>query len=125
MGWNWNWNGNLLYLLNILYIYIYIYLHPKKKDEEYAKLPVEVHSYHSLCPLEPSHRPDKTSKSFGIHSTVYKAVSKTDGKSYILRRLEGERERGRCVCVNNYRERDASITQRDLSIKLNVYVCEL
>ncbi|KAJ3069029.1 PAB-dependent poly(A)-specific ribonuclease subunit 3 [Podochytrium sp. JEL0797] len=56
---------------------------------EAQTLPSEVHVYHSLFPLDDQN--DKHSKVFGFPTSVYKAVSSIDGKTYILRRIEGFR----------------------------------
>ncbi|THH07581.1 hypothetical protein EW145_g3287 [Phellinidium pouzarii] len=52
-------------------------------------LPEEVQGYHSLVPLEIA-SPDK--KKFGSwNSTVYKAIKISDGRAYVLRRIENFR----------------------------------
>ncbi|KAJ3336479.1 PAB-dependent poly(A)-specific ribonuclease subunit 3 [Gonapodya sp. JEL0774] len=51
-------------------------------------LPVELYNYHSLYPLEQT---KSVPGSFGYSSTVYRATSSVDGKSYVLRRVEGFR----------------------------------
>ena len=45
--------------------------------------------YHSLYPLD-LHK-EKSTKVFGYATWVYKAVSSVDGKTYVLRRVEGYR----------------------------------
>jgi len=54
---------------------------------EYQHLPSELHSYHTLYPLENSL--DRSSKVFGYATSIYKATSQRDGMQYILRRIEG------------------------------------
>ena len=54
---------------------------------EHQKLPMEVNVYHSLFPLESSK--EAPSKAFGCKTTSYRAINSTDGKSYLLRRVEG------------------------------------
>lgn len=56
-------------------------------------LPLEVHVYHSLYPLEP---PPPQQQGEGTHyyghpSTVYKATCSVDGRNYALIRIEGFR----------------------------------
>ena len=53
-------------------------------------LPEELHSYNTLVPLETTPLTEKRKYFGGWSSSVYKATSKTDGKPYILRRIEGE-----------------------------------
>lgn len=52
-------------------------------------LPLEVHVYHSLYPLEP--QSSSTSQYYGHPSCVYKATSSVDGRQYVLVRIEGYR----------------------------------
>ena len=54
--------------------------------ESSKKLPAQVHLYHTLCPLEVNS--ERQSNVFGYHTMVYKAIRSTDGKPYILRRIE-------------------------------------
>ena len=54
---------------------------------EHQKLPIEVSVYHSLYPLESSK--EAPSKAFGCKTTSYRAINSTDGKPYLLRRVEG------------------------------------
>ncbi|KAI8983560.1 hypothetical protein BDB01DRAFT_722793 [Pilobolus umbonatus] len=53
-------------------------------------LPLEVHVYHSLCPLE-SNLPDKPNQFYGHRSTVYKSICSVDGRPYVLVRIEDYR----------------------------------
>nr|KAJ3419497.1 PAB-dependent poly(A)-specific ribonuclease subunit 3 [Polyrhizophydium stewartii] len=55
---------------------------------EGARLPARVDAYHTLFPLDESRAP---SKIFGYPTSVYKAVRSTDGRTYVLRRIEGFR----------------------------------
>lgn len=48
-----------------------------------------MHGYHSLYPLEPLG--EKSASFYGHSSTVYKATSSVDGRSYALVRIEGFR----------------------------------
>jgi PAB-dependent poly(A)-specific ribonuclease subunit 3 len=53
-----------------------------------SNLPEEVHTYHSLVPLEPLE--GNRRKWFGgWASSVFKAVNSVDGITYCLRRIEG------------------------------------
>ncbi|KAI9478636.1 MAG: hypothetical protein EXX96DRAFT_571669 [Benjaminiella poitrasii] len=52
-------------------------------------LPLEVHVYHSLCPLETTG--EKSSLFYGHASSVYKASCSVDGRTYVLIRIEGYR----------------------------------
>jgi PAB-dependent poly(A)-specific ribonuclease subunit 3 len=53
-------------------------------------LPMEVHVYHSLYPLDtPSEK--KSSSFYGHPSSVYRATCAVDGRSYALVRIEGYR----------------------------------
>ncbi|KAG8934285.1 PAB-dependent poly(A)-specific ribonuclease subunit 3 [Tulasnella sp. 419] len=54
-------------------------------------LPESLHQYHSLLPLESPNAMDKRKWFGGWSSTVYKAVSKDDGRAFCLRRVEGFR----------------------------------
>ncbi len=54
-----------------------------------SKLPDHVHTYHTLVPLDTSL--EKKSNIFGFLTSLYKAFSNVDGKTYALRRLEGFR----------------------------------
>ncbi|CDH57810.1 poly-specific ribonuclease [Lichtheimia corymbifera JMRC:FSU:9682] len=56
-------------------------------------LPQEVHVYHSLYPLQHSQMamPGEVSSFFGHPTSVYKAVSGADGRTYVLYRIEGFR----------------------------------
>jgi PAB-dependent poly(A)-specific ribonuclease subunit 3 len=49
-----------------------------------------VHRYHSLYPLEDLSK-DRTSRVFGFPSVCYKAVNITDGKAYVLRKIDNAR----------------------------------
>jgi len=51
-------------------------------------LPEELHVYHSLYPLD--QRQEKSMKTFGYPSWVYKSVCSVDGRVYCLRRIEGK-----------------------------------
>ncbi|KAI8052246.1 hypothetical protein BDF22DRAFT_687290 [Syncephalis plumigaleata] len=53
------------------------------------ELPPEVHVYHTLYPLDDRHI--RLSQVVGHTTHVYKAVSRMDGRSYLLRRVEGFR----------------------------------
>ncbi|KAI9593461.1 hypothetical protein BDF19DRAFT_424368 [Syncephalis fuscata] len=52
-------------------------------------LPSEIHVYHTLFPLDDRHI--RLSQVVGYSTHVYKAVSRMDGRSYLLRRIEGFR----------------------------------
>ncbi|KAI9317774.1 hypothetical protein BX666DRAFT_1940653 [Dichotomocladium elegans] len=54
-------------------------------------LPQEVHVYHSLYPLEDQTQPPHKSIFFDHPTSVYKAVSSVDGRTYVLYRIEGFR----------------------------------
>jgi PAB-dependent poly(A)-specific ribonuclease subunit 3 len=56
---------------------------------ESLKLPNEVHTYHSLCPIEAQSALGRMSKVYGHPTSTYKAISTTDGRTYMLRRVEG------------------------------------
>lgn len=51
-------------------------------------LPVQVHVYHSLYPLE-----DTPGNILGHASWVYKAICKTTGKHYTMVRIEGKKKK--------------------------------
>ena len=69
-------------------------------------LPSEVHVYHTLFPISHGNG-DRTSKVFGLQSSLYKAIRSLDGKPYLLWRIE------------NYRlGNDMSITSIDAWTKL-------
>jgi PAB-dependent poly(A)-specific ribonuclease subunit 3 len=53
-----------------------------------AGLPHELLVYHSLYPLGISQ--DPVSKVYGLPTHVYRALNSVDGKTYCLRRIEGE-----------------------------------
>lgn len=59
-------------------------------------LPQEVHVYHSLYPLQHSQMamPGEASSFFGHPTSVYKAVSGADGRTYVLYRIEGRFGKG-------------------------------
>lgn len=53
-------------------------------------LPQEVHVYHSLYPLQHSQMAmSEVSSYFGYPTSVYKAVSSADGRTYVLYRIDG------------------------------------
>ncbi|KAJ3127746.1 PAB-dependent poly(A)-specific ribonuclease subunit 3 [Nowakowskiella sp. JEL0407] len=56
---------------------------------EFQKLPTELHAYHTFYPLE--NPQEGTNKVFGYPTSVYKAKSSQDGKTYCLRRIGGFR----------------------------------
>ncbi|RCH81232.1 PAB-dependent poly(A)-specific ribonuclease subunit 3, partial [Rhizopus azygosporus] len=56
------------------------------KSGKESGLPDEVHVYHSLYPLE-----EKAGKFFGHPSWLYKAICRTNGKPYVMVRIEGFR----------------------------------
>ncbi|CAO3699148.1 unnamed protein product [Rhizopus microsporus] len=56
------------------------------KSARESGLPDEVHVYHSLYPLE-----EKAGKFFGHPSWLYKAICRTNGKPYVMVRIEGFR----------------------------------
>jgi PAB-dependent poly(A)-specific ribonuclease subunit 3 len=56
---------------------------------EAQSLPREIHTYHTLYPLQ--HQADRHSRVFGLATSLYKAISSLDGKSYCLRRIENFR----------------------------------
>jgi PAB-dependent poly(A)-specific ribonuclease subunit 3 len=53
-------------------------------------LPLEVHVYHSLYPLD-SAQETKQTQFYGHPSQVYKATCSVDGRTYALVRIEGYR----------------------------------
>ncbi|KAI8907247.1 kinase-like domain-containing protein [Gorgonomyces haynaldii] len=55
-------------------------------NEHPRQLPSQVHTYHTLVPLE--QHSDKESPMFGYVTSVYKAVRSVDGKMYVLKRIE-------------------------------------
>ncbi|GME97748.1 unnamed protein product [Ambrosiozyma monospora] len=67
----------------------------QRKNEESLKsipntqagLPFHVNQYHSLFPIDQNF--DRSVKSFGFVSTVYKCMSNDDGRLYTMRRIEG------------------------------------
>lgn len=56
---------------------------------EYQNFPRELHVYHSFNIIDEHH--EKTTKSFGYPTSIYKVISSIDGKAYALRRVEGYR----------------------------------
>ena len=55
-----------------------------------AGLPLMVHQYHTLCPLEdPSAAVEHPSSALGVSSFVFKGLHAGDGGAYALRRLDG------------------------------------
>ncbi|KAI9783367.1 MAG: PAB-dependent poly(A)-specific ribonuclease subunit 3 [Geoglossum umbratile] len=54
-----------------------------------SSLPAHIDHFHSLVPLDTTNQ--KSAAIFGYPSWVYKAVSRKDGHTYALRRLEGYR----------------------------------
>lgn len=61
------------------------------EDPLVQNLPKTVHRYHSLYPLEDITKDKSISRVFGMPSFCYKAVSMTDGKSYVLRKVDNPR----------------------------------
>jgi len=55
---------------------------------EYQNFPKELHIYHSFNIIKES---EKSTKTFGYPTSVYKSISSVDGKAYALRRVEGYR----------------------------------
>jgi len=55
---------------------------------EYQNFPKELHVYHSFNII---YEPEKSPKTFGYPTSVYKSISSVDGKAYALRRVEGFR----------------------------------
>jgi len=55
---------------------------------EYQNFPKELHVYHSFNIIKESERSTKT---FGYPTSVYKSISSVDGRAYALRRVEGYR----------------------------------
>eukprot|EP01121_Diplochlamys_sp_Union-15-3_P019280 TRINITY_DN7234_c0_g1_i1.p1 TRINITY_DN7234_c0_g1~~TRINITY_DN7234_c0_g1_i1.p1 ORF type:complete len:418 (+),score=29.75 TRINITY_DN7234_c0_g1_i1:173-1426(+) len=59
-------------------------------DDPVSKtLPVYVHNYHSLWPLEPSR--DMISQVYNLPTTVYKAINRNDGLPYTIRKINNFR----------------------------------
>lgn len=54
-------------------------------------LPLEVHVYHSLYPLDSQQEAKSYQHYYGHPSTVYKATCSVDGRTYALVRIEGYR----------------------------------
>lgn len=52
-------------------------------------LPEEIHSYHSIVPLESTDK-ERRKWFLGCSSLVYKATHRDDGTVVVLRRIEGE-----------------------------------
>lgn len=52
-------------------------------------LPQQVHVYHSLFPLDEHH--ERSNKTFGYSTKVYKVTCSLDAKPYVFRRIEGFR----------------------------------
>ncbi|XJO76819.1 hypothetical protein BDV3_007295 [Batrachochytrium dendrobatidis] len=76
---------------------------------DWSNLPQSVDTYHTLFPLDESNAP---SKIFGYPTSVYKAIRSTDGKPYVLRRIEGFRmlNEAAMMCIDNWqRVRHANI----------------
>ncbi|KAI9360054.1 kinase-like domain-containing protein [Zopfochytrium polystomum] len=69
---------------------------------EFASLPQEIFSYHSLYPLDTG---DRNPSSFGYPTSVYKCTSRADGCCYVLRRIEGFRllNEAAISCIENWR----------------------
>jgi len=55
---------------------------------EYQNFPKELHVYHSFNIIKES---EKSTKTFGYPTSVYKSISSVDGRAYALRRVEGYR----------------------------------
>lgn len=60
-------------------------------DPLVQNLPKSIHRYHSLYPLEDITKDKAVSRVFGMPSFCYKAISMTDGKSYVLRKVDTPR----------------------------------
>eukprot|EP01122_Echinamoeba_exundans_P014171 TRINITY_DN6365_c0_g1_i1.p1 TRINITY_DN6365_c0_g1~~TRINITY_DN6365_c0_g1_i1.p1 ORF type:complete len:670 (+),score=153.29 TRINITY_DN6365_c0_g1_i1:180-2189(+) len=60
-------------------------------DPLVQNLPKTIHRYHSLYPLEDITKDKAISRVFGMPSFCYKAISMTDGKSYVLRKVDAPR----------------------------------
>ena len=60
-------------------------------DSLFVDIPQEIDNYRQVVPLESVPvRPIQKSSTFGYPTSVYKAINKTDGKMYCLRRIHGE-----------------------------------
>ena len=53
------------------------------------QIPRNVHEYHSLYPIDSN--TERTSRVFGLQSSIYKCLRSLDGKYYCLRRIENYR----------------------------------
>ncbi|KAJ3320854.1 PAB-dependent poly(A)-specific ribonuclease subunit 3 [Boothiomyces sp. JEL0866] len=73
-------------------------------DPESLSLPQQVHMYHTLYPI--GLESERTSKIFGLQTSLYKAIRATDGKHYCLRRIENYRLNNEMsiACVEHWRQ---------------------
>ena len=60
-------------------------------DPLVSNLPKTIHRYHSLYPLEDITKDKAVSRVFGMPSFCYKVISMTDGKTYVLRKVDTPR----------------------------------